>query len=154
MRAADLRYAATIHHGVPMEDFPFDTDGSEDLLFFGRIHPDKGMAEAIAAAHRSGRKLIMAGIVQDQNLAMRRQRPPSTIGLWSTRAQPAARRARCSPTCWLSPANRKCPSAAKLTLMIRSGRATASLFIQNGLDDESLSPNAMCGPVFALGASA
>jgi len=27
--------------------------GSEDLLFFGRIHPDKGAAEAIAAARRT-----------------------------------------------------------------------------------------------------
>jgi glycosyltransferase involved in cell wall biosynthesis len=66
-RHADLRYAATIHHGIPLEDFPFDPHGSEDLLFFGRIHPDKGAAEAITAAHRSGRKLIMAGIIQDQN---------------------------------------------------------------------------------------
>ncbi|MBR1235766.1 glycosyltransferase family 4 protein [Bradyrhizobium sp. AUGA SZCCT0182] len=66
-RHPDLRYAATIHHGIPLEDFPFDSHGSEDLLFFGRIHPDKGAAEAIAAADRSGRKLIMAGIVQDQN---------------------------------------------------------------------------------------
>jgi glycosyltransferase involved in cell wall biosynthesis len=65
-RHPDLRYAATIHHGIPLEDFPFDPDGSEDLLFFGRIHPDKGAAEAIAAAHRSRRRLIMAGIVQDQ----------------------------------------------------------------------------------------
>jgi glycosyltransferase involved in cell wall biosynthesis len=66
-RHPDLRYAATIHHGIPLADFPFDPHGSEDLLFFGRIHPDKGAAEAITAAHRSGRKLIMAGIVQDQN---------------------------------------------------------------------------------------
>ena len=66
-RHPDLRYAATIHHGIPLEDFPFDPHGSDDLLFFGRIHPDKGAAEAITAAHRSGRKLIMAGIVQDQN---------------------------------------------------------------------------------------
>jgi glycosyltransferase involved in cell wall biosynthesis len=66
-RHPDLRYAATIHHGIPQEDFPFDRRGSEDLLFFGRIHPDKGAAEAIAAAHRSGRRLIMAGIVQDQD---------------------------------------------------------------------------------------
>jgi glycosyltransferase involved in cell wall biosynthesis len=66
-RHPDLRYAATIHHGVPLEDFPFHPHGSEDLLFFGRIHPDKGAAEAITAAHRSGRRLIMAGIVQDQN---------------------------------------------------------------------------------------
>jgi glycosyltransferase involved in cell wall biosynthesis len=66
-RHPDLRYAATIHHGIPLEDFPFDPHGSEDLLFFGRIHPDKGAAEAITAAHRSRRRLIMAGIVQDQN---------------------------------------------------------------------------------------
>jgi glycosyltransferase involved in cell wall biosynthesis len=66
-RHSDLRYAATIHHGIRLEDFPFDPDGSEDLLFFGRIHPDKGAAEAIAAARRAGRRLVMAGIVQDQS---------------------------------------------------------------------------------------
>ena len=65
-RRPDLRYAATIHHGIRLEDFPFDPHGSEDLLFFGRIHPDKGAAEAIAAARRAGRRLVMAGIVQDQ----------------------------------------------------------------------------------------
>jgi len=79
-RHPDLRYAATIHHGIPLEDFPFHPYGSEDLLFFGRIHPDKGAAEAITAARRSGRKLIMAGIVQDQNyhneqVAPRTRRP-------------------------------------------------------------------------------
>jgi glycosyltransferase involved in cell wall biosynthesis len=66
-RHPDLRYAATIHHGISLADFPFDPHGSEDLLFFGRIHPDKGAAEAIAAADRSARRLIMAGIVQDQS---------------------------------------------------------------------------------------
>ena len=66
-RHPELRYAATIHHGIPLEHFPFDPHGSEDLLFFGRIHPDKGAAESIMAARRSGRRLIMAGIVQDQD---------------------------------------------------------------------------------------
>jgi glycosyltransferase involved in cell wall biosynthesis len=61
-----LRYAATIHHGLSLEEFPFDPVGSEDLLFFGRIHPDKGAAEAIDVARRVGRRLVMAGIVQDQ----------------------------------------------------------------------------------------
>ncbi|MFD1787157.1 glycosyltransferase family 4 protein [Sphingomonas floccifaciens] len=60
-----LRYAATIHHGIPIDDFAFDANGSEDLLFFGRIHPDKGPKEAIAAARASGRGLDMYGIVQD-----------------------------------------------------------------------------------------
>jgi glycosyltransferase involved in cell wall biosynthesis len=66
-RHSDLRYAATIHHGIRLEDFPFDPYGSEDLLFFGRIHPDKGAAEAIAAACQAGRRLVMAGIIQDQD---------------------------------------------------------------------------------------
>ena len=66
-RHADLRYAATIHHGIRLEDFSFNPQGNEDLLFFGRIHPDKGAAEAIAAACRTGRRLVMAGIIQDQD---------------------------------------------------------------------------------------
>ena len=65
-RHADLRYAATIHHGVVLDELPFDPAGSDDLLFFGRIHPDKGAVEAIEAARRAGRRLVMAGIVQDQ----------------------------------------------------------------------------------------
>lgn len=60
-----LNYAATIHHGIPLDDFPFDATGNDDLLFFGRMHPDKGAADAIAAAQASGRRLHMAGIVQD-----------------------------------------------------------------------------------------
>lgn len=64
-RHPSLTYAATIHHGIPIEKFPFDPVGSNDLLFFGRFHPDKGAGEAIRAARAMGRKLVMAGIVQD-----------------------------------------------------------------------------------------
>jgi glycosyltransferase involved in cell wall biosynthesis len=66
-RHPDLRYAATIHHGIPIDEFPFDPVGSGDLLFFGRIHPDKGAAEAIQAAIATDHKLLMAGIVQDED---------------------------------------------------------------------------------------
>jgi glycosyltransferase involved in cell wall biosynthesis len=65
-RRPELRYAATIHHGIRLADFPFDPVGGEDLLFFGRIHHDKGAAEAITASHAVGRRLVMAGIVQDR----------------------------------------------------------------------------------------
>ena len=65
-RRPGLRYAATVLHGIDVDAFPFDAQPSEDLLFFGRVHPDKGTAAAIAAARRSGRRLRMAGIVQDQ----------------------------------------------------------------------------------------
>jgi glycosyltransferase involved in cell wall biosynthesis len=74
-RHPDLRYADTIHHGLPLGDFPFDPAGSEDLLFFGRIHPDKGAAEAIEVARRVGRRLVMAGIVQDQGYHARHVEP-------------------------------------------------------------------------------
>ena len=65
-RSPDLRYAATIHHGIQLDEFPFDARGSDDLLFFGRMHPDKGAAEAIAVARATGRRLAMYGIVQDR----------------------------------------------------------------------------------------
>jgi len=74
-RAPDLRYAATIHHGIPVDDFPFDAQGSEDLLFFGRIHPHKGAAEAVEVARRAGRRLVMAGIVQDEGYFRDRVEP-------------------------------------------------------------------------------
>ena len=74
-RHPELRYAATIHHGIPIETFPFDPVGHDDLLFFGRIHPDKGAAEAIAAARATGRRLVMAGIVQDDGYHAREVAP-------------------------------------------------------------------------------
>src|SRR5690349_9380533 len=64
-RRSDLDYAATTHHGIPLEEFTFQPYPGDYLLFFGRIHPDKGAREAIAVAQRTGQKLILAGIVQD-----------------------------------------------------------------------------------------
>lgn len=65
-RHPSLRYAATIHHGIRLDAFPFEPEGGEDLLFFGRMHPDKGAAEAIQVARATGRRLNLYGIVQDQ----------------------------------------------------------------------------------------
>jgi glycosyltransferase involved in cell wall biosynthesis len=65
-RHPDLRYAATIHHGIVIDDFPLNSTGSEDLLYFGRIHPDKGTREAIETARAVGRRLHIYGLVQDQ----------------------------------------------------------------------------------------
>lgn len=74
-RRPGLRYAATIHHGLRLEEFPFDPAGTDDLLFFGRIHPDKGAKEAIEVARRVGGRLVMAGIVQDQGYHEREVAP-------------------------------------------------------------------------------
>ena len=61
-----LHYAATIHHGIDTAAFAVDPDPGEHLLFFGRIHPDKGTATAIDVAARAGRRLVIAGIIHDQ----------------------------------------------------------------------------------------
>ncbi len=61
-----LPYAATIHHGIDTAAFAVDPDPGEHLLFFGRIHPDKGVAHAIEVAARAGRRLDIAGIIHDQ----------------------------------------------------------------------------------------
>jgi len=65
-RHPNLEYAATIHHGIDTDAFAVHPRPSDHLLFFGRIHRDKGTAEAIEVAARSGRPLLIAGIIQDQ----------------------------------------------------------------------------------------
>jgi glycosyltransferase involved in cell wall biosynthesis len=60
-----LHYAATIHHGIDLDAFELEREPGDYLLFFGRIHPDKGTAEAIDVAERVGTPLTIAGIVQD-----------------------------------------------------------------------------------------
>jgi glycosyltransferase involved in cell wall biosynthesis len=64
-RHPDLTYAATIHHGLHVEEFTLGAGDRGYLLFLGRIHPDKGTREAIEVARRAGLPLVIAGVVQD-----------------------------------------------------------------------------------------
>ncbi len=66
-KSPDLDYIATIHHGIDIAQFPFSRAKGQYLLFFGRIHPEKGVREAIHVAQRLGIKLVIAGIIQDQD---------------------------------------------------------------------------------------
>ena len=65
-RDAGLDYVATIHHGIDLQVLPFRPRSGEQLVSFGRIHPDKGTADAIEIARRAGRRLVICGIVQDE----------------------------------------------------------------------------------------
>ena len=65
-RAPSLDYVATIHHGIDTDAFSLHSTPGGYLLFFGRIHPDKGTAEAIDVAVAAGLPLVIGGIVQDQ----------------------------------------------------------------------------------------
>jgi glycosyltransferase involved in cell wall biosynthesis len=61
-----LTYLATIHHGIDTDAFVLHDSPDGYLLFFGRIHPDKGTGDAIEVARRAGLPLVIAGIIQDQ----------------------------------------------------------------------------------------
>jgi len=65
-RAPGIRYVANVYHGVESAELPFDPVGGDSLVYFGRIHPDKGTADAIEIASRAGRRLVICGIVQDE----------------------------------------------------------------------------------------
>jgi len=66
-RSPLLTYAATIYNGIRTNDFEFQSVPGDYLLYFGRIHPDKGPVEAIEIAIKAKRKLLMAGIIQDRS---------------------------------------------------------------------------------------
>jgi glycosyltransferase involved in cell wall biosynthesis len=65
-RAAGLNYLATVHNGIDLSLYPLQDSAGEDLIFLGRIHPDKGVHLAIEVARLSGMRLVIAGIVQDE----------------------------------------------------------------------------------------
>ncbi|MEU4624025.1 glycosyltransferase family 4 protein [Actinoplanes sp. NPDC023801] len=74
-RSPDLDYLATVYHGVDLAGLPFHPGGGEDLILFGRIHPDKGTDIAIEIARRAGRRLVICGIVQDREYFAERVEP-------------------------------------------------------------------------------
>ena len=65
-RHPELSYLGTVYNGLNTQEFTFNAHPDDYLLFFGRIHPDKGTAEAIAIAKKSRRKLLIAGLIQDE----------------------------------------------------------------------------------------
>ncbi|MEJ5358991.1 MAG: glycosyltransferase family 4 protein [Desulfobacterales bacterium] len=64
-RRPELDYLGVIHHGIDLGGFTFREAPGGYLLFFGRIHPEKGTRECIEVARRTGLPLVIAGIVQD-----------------------------------------------------------------------------------------
>ncbi len=62
----ELNYVATVHNGIRLENFPFEPVKDDYLLFAGRLSPEKGPDVAIEIAKRSGRRLVMAGLIEGQ----------------------------------------------------------------------------------------
>ncbi len=63
----ELNYVATVHNGIRIEDFEFEPEKDDYLLFAGRLAPEKGPAEAVQVAKRTGRRLLIAGMIEPQH---------------------------------------------------------------------------------------
>ncbi len=74
-RAPGLNYLATVYNGIDLSLYPLQERSGDDLVFLGRIHPDKGVHLAIEVAHLSGRRLIIAGIIQDETYFREQVKP-------------------------------------------------------------------------------
>lgn len=74
-RNPELDYIATVYNGININNFSYNHEPSEYLLFFGRIHPEKGVYESIRIAKQSKRKLIISGLIQDQDYFNTRVKP-------------------------------------------------------------------------------
>jgi glycosyltransferase involved in cell wall biosynthesis len=74
-RVAGLNYLATVYNGIDLSLYPLQLAGGDDLIFLGRIHPDKGVHLAIEVARLSGMRLIIAGIIQDEGYFRERVKP-------------------------------------------------------------------------------
>lgn len=59
--ARDFRVARVIHHGLDVADVPMGAGSGGYACFLGRMHPRKGVREAVLAARRAGVPLLIAG---------------------------------------------------------------------------------------------
>jgi glycosyltransferase involved in cell wall biosynthesis len=64
-RSPELKYVSTVYNGIDENLFTLNEKPEDYLLYFGRIHHDKGTWEAIQIAKKARRKLIISGLIQD-----------------------------------------------------------------------------------------
>lgn len=74
-RQPGLNYVGTVYNGIDLSLYPFQVRGGDELVFLGRIHPDKGVHLAIEVAGAAGLPLRIAGIVQDQAYFQEKVKP-------------------------------------------------------------------------------
>jgi glycosyltransferase involved in cell wall biosynthesis len=60
-------FSGVAHNGIDVSTFPFQSEKGDHLLFLSRISPEKGPHLAVDVAKRTGRRLVMAGKVDDKD---------------------------------------------------------------------------------------
>jgi len=73
--APDLNYAGTVYNGIELNKFPFSEKSEEHFLFTGRIMKEKGAAEAVQAARKTGAKLLIVGPRSNDNYWNKKIKP-------------------------------------------------------------------------------
>ena len=56
-----LNWVGVVHNAIDVASFPFVEEKDDYVLWIGRFSPDKGPALAIEAARRVGRRIVLAG---------------------------------------------------------------------------------------------
>ncbi len=74
-RSSKLNYIANVYNGIRKEEFTPRKEQGKYLLYFGRIHHDKGCWEAIQIAKKAGMKLIISGLIQDETYYQEKVEP-------------------------------------------------------------------------------
>ncbi len=64
-----LRWAGTVHHGMPLDTLRPQGAAEGYLAFLGRISPEKGIADAVAIARATGRRLRVAAKIGAEDAA-------------------------------------------------------------------------------------
>jgi glycosyltransferase involved in cell wall biosynthesis len=61
-RQSDLKlnFVETVYHGIDLSEYPYNENPGEEFLFLGRLVPEKGLHNAIAAAKTAGVRLTVS----------------------------------------------------------------------------------------------
>jgi glycosyltransferase involved in cell wall biosynthesis len=58
--APELPWIATVHNGIPVDEYPMGVDKEDFCLFLGRANPEKAPDLAIKVAREAGRPIVLA----------------------------------------------------------------------------------------------
>ena len=61
--APGINFVKTIYHGLSTREYSFNSQPKDYLLWLSKITPQKGIADAIDIAKRTGKKLIISGYI-------------------------------------------------------------------------------------------
>src|SRR3989344_5929927 len=76
----DLNYISTIYHGLDPSIFEFNESGGEDLMWAGRVIPEKGADVVVDVAKRAGRGAKLFGIARKEHEAWLKEKVLDRLG--------------------------------------------------------------------------